>query len=211
MGMVLMIPDNLVGKALEVSDAFAEAAYDSVQAFKDALRQAFPQLETVVASMEDLRKVKELRFYQTLSIIDPETGGRDPPELYVQRARWFRQYLPETLHLRLAYLFLAGLHDQQLVYTIKATIPLGQLTFESVVDRFQRRCGTESPAITTLRQGEDGKEVRFGEEEKKHQEREKVYEDEEKCEGDVNSESEEGRMNDECEESSVCVVAVWLS
>jgi len=111
--MAFMIQDNLIGKALEELGAFPEAAYESVQAFKDALRQAFPQSEVVVASKEDQRKVKALRFYETLSIIDPVTGDRDPPELYVQPARWFRQYLPDTLHRRLAHQFLTGLHEVQ--------------------------------------------------------------------------------------------------
>jgi hypothetical protein len=96
MDMAGMIQNSLVGKALEESDTFLEAAYESVEAFKEAPRQAFPQSETVVASKEDQRKVKALRFYETQSIIDPETGDRDPPELYVQRAKWFRQYLPDT-------------------------------------------------------------------------------------------------------------------
>ena len=56
----------------------------------------FPQSETVVASKEDQRKVKALRFYETLSIIDLETGATDPPEIYVQRARWFRQSTHHT-------------------------------------------------------------------------------------------------------------------
>jgi len=38
MDMALMIQDNLIGKALEELDAFPEAANESVQAFKDALR-----------------------------------------------------------------------------------------------------------------------------------------------------------------------------
>jgi hypothetical protein len=94
-------------------------------------------------------------------------------------------------------LFLTGLHDQQLVYAIKATIPLGQITFENVVDRYQRRCATgESPATLTLDEREDGKVVQSAEEEK-HRELEKVYENEEMCERDVNG---------ECEERSVYVV-----
>ena len=150
MDMALVIQDNFIGKALEESDAFPEAAYESVQAFKEALRQAFPQSETVAASKEDQRKVKALRFYETLSIIDPETGDRDPPELYVQRARWFRQYLPDTLHRRLAHLFLAGLHDVQLVYAIKSTIPADELTFDNVVERYQRCNATEWGQVVTL-------------------------------------------------------------
>ena len=86
MDMALMIQDNLVGKALEESVIFPEAAYESVQAFKDALRQAFPQPETVMASEEDQWKVKALRLYKTLFIIDPETGDSDPPELSVPPA-----------------------------------------------------------------------------------------------------------------------------
>jgi len=43
MGMTLMMQDNLVGKSLEKSDAFPNAAYKSVQVFEDALRQAFAQ------------------------------------------------------------------------------------------------------------------------------------------------------------------------
>jgi len=78
MDMALMIQDNLIGKALEESDTFPEAVYESVQAFKDALRQAFPQPETVVASKEDYGNAKVLCFYETFSIIDPETGDRDP-------------------------------------------------------------------------------------------------------------------------------------
>jgi len=150
MDMGLMIQDNLIGKALEESDAFPEAAYESVQAFKDALRQAFPQSEAVVTSKEDQRKVKALRFYETLSIIGPETGDRDPPELYVQRARWFRQYLPDTLHRRLAHLFLTGLHDLQLVYAIKSTIPANELTFDNVEERYQRCNATEWGQVVTL-------------------------------------------------------------
>ena len=150
MDMGLMIQDNLIGKALEESDAFPEAAYESVQAFKDALRQAFPQSEAVVTSKEDQRKVKALRFYETLSIIGPETGDRDPPELYVQRARWFRQYLPDTLHRRLAHLFLTCLHDLQLVYAIKSTIHANELTFDNVVERYQRCNATEWGQVVTL-------------------------------------------------------------
>jgi len=37
MDMALMIQDNLIGKALEESAAFPEAASESMQAFKDAL------------------------------------------------------------------------------------------------------------------------------------------------------------------------------
>jgi hypothetical protein len=143
MDMAWMIQNNLVGKAREESDAFPEAAYKSVEAFKDALIQAFPQSETVVASKEEQRKFKALRYYETLSIIDPETGDRDSPELYVQRAKWFRQYLPDTLHRRLAHLFLAGLHDMQLVYAIKSTIPTDELTFDNVVEIYQRCNATE--------------------------------------------------------------------
>jgi len=150
MDMALMIQDNLIGKALEESDTLPEAAYEFVPAFKDALRQAFPQSETVVASKEDQRKVKALRFYETLSIIDPETGDRDPPELYVQRARWFRQYLPDTRHCRLAHLFLIGLHDVHLMYAIKSTIPVNELTFDNVVERYERCNATEWGQVVTL-------------------------------------------------------------
>jgi hypothetical protein len=79
MDMAWMIQNSLVGKVPEESDAFPEAAYESVEAFKDALRQAFPQSETVVTSKEEQRKVKALSFYETLYIIDPETGGRILP------------------------------------------------------------------------------------------------------------------------------------
>jgi len=121
-----------------------------VQAFKDALRQAFPQSETVAASKEDQRKVKALRFYQTLSISDPETGDRDPPELYVQRAKWLQQYFPDTLHQRRAHLFLTGLHDVQLMYAIKITIPVNELTFDNVVERYQRCNATEWGQVVML-------------------------------------------------------------
>ena len=50
-----------------------------MQAFKDALRQAFPQSETVVASKEDQRKVKALHFLRDSLYYDPETGDRVPP------------------------------------------------------------------------------------------------------------------------------------
>ena len=74
MDMALMIQDNLIGKALEESDAFPEAAYESLQAFKEALRQAFPQSETVAASKEDQRKVKAV-FYIVQSVRPvPRTG-----------------------------------------------------------------------------------------------------------------------------------------
>jgi hypothetical protein len=76
MDIVWIIQDNLVGKALKVSDTFPDAAHESIQAFKDALRQAFPQSGTVVASLKNQRKVKALRFYDTLSMTDPETGQR---------------------------------------------------------------------------------------------------------------------------------------
>jgi hypothetical protein len=90
--MACMIQNSLVGKVPEESDAFPEAAYESVKAFKDALRQAFPQSETVVTSKEEQRKVKALSFYETLYIIDPETGGRILPSytFRLQRAKWFR-------------------------------------------------------------------------------------------------------------------------
>ena len=104
-----------------------------------------------MASKVDQRKVKALRFYETLSIIDPETGDRDPPELYVQRARWLRQYLPDTLHRRLAHLFLTGLHDVQLMYAIKGTIPVNELTFDNVVERYEHCNGTEWGQLVTLR------------------------------------------------------------
>jgi len=96
--MALMIQDNLIGKALEESDAFPEAAYESVQAFKDALRQAFPQSETVVASKEDQRNVKALRFYEALFIIDPETGDRDPPS-YTSSERDGSDSTSQTLYI----------------------------------------------------------------------------------------------------------------
>jgi hypothetical protein len=147
--MAGMLLNSLVGKALKEVDAFPEVAYESVEGFKDALRQAFPQSDTVVASKEEQRKVKAMRFYETLSIIDPETADRDPPELYIQRAKWFQQYLPDTLHRRLAHLFLAGLHDGQLVYSIKSSSPTDQLTFDNVVKIYQRCNATEwGPAVT---------------------------------------------------------------
>jgi len=43
MDMALMMQDNLVGRSLEKSDAFLNAAYVSIQVFENALRQAFPQ------------------------------------------------------------------------------------------------------------------------------------------------------------------------
>ena len=104
-----------------------------------------------MASKEHQRKVEALRFYETLSIMDPETRDRDPPELYVQRARWFRQNLPDTLHRRLAHLFLTGLHDIQLRYAIKSTIPVNELTFDNVVERYEHCNGTEWGQLVTLR------------------------------------------------------------
>jgi len=43
MDMALMMQNNLVGRSLEKSDAFPNAAYELVQVFENALRQAFPQ------------------------------------------------------------------------------------------------------------------------------------------------------------------------
>jgi hypothetical protein len=87
----------------------------------------------MVVPKEDQRKVKALRYYDTLSVIDPKTGTRDPPELYVRRAKWFKQYLPATLHPRLTHLFRTGLHDSQLMYAIKMSFPARELTFDNVV------------------------------------------------------------------------------
>jgi len=103
-----------------------------------------------MSSKEDQRKVEALRFYETLSNMDPETGDRDPPKLYIQRARWFRQYLPDTLHRRLAHLFLTGLHDIQLMCAIKSTIPVNELTFDNVVEHYERCNGTEWGQVVTL-------------------------------------------------------------
>jgi len=50
-----MIQDNLIGNALERSDASPAAAYESVQGFQDAPRQAFPQSLTAVVSKDDRR------------------------------------------------------------------------------------------------------------------------------------------------------------
>lgn len=41
------------GKTLEESEAFLETEYDSVQAFKEALEQAFPQPEKAVPKAEE--------------------------------------------------------------------------------------------------------------------------------------------------------------
>jgi len=74
--MPLMLQDNLIGKAPEESEAFRETAYVSAQAFKKALKKAFPRSETAV-SKADQRRAKALRYYETLSIGDPETGEWD--------------------------------------------------------------------------------------------------------------------------------------
>jgi hypothetical protein len=51
-------------------------------------------------------------------------------------------------------LFLAGLYDSQLVYAIKITIPTNELTFDNVVERYQRCHATEWGATPTLEPGE---------------------------------------------------------
>jgi len=85
MDMALIIQDKLIAKALEESGAFPEAASESVRTIKDAPRYA-PQLsETVMGSKEDRRKVKSLRFHETVSIIDPATGDRFPQRVGFRR------------------------------------------------------------------------------------------------------------------------------
>ena len=72
MDMALMIQDNLIGKALEESDTFPEAAYESA-GFQGRSETGVPTIGNGGV------KAKALSFYETLSIIDPETGDRDPP------------------------------------------------------------------------------------------------------------------------------------
>jgi len=95
-----------------------------------------------------------MRFNETLSIIDRGTGERDSPESHMRGPRWFGQYLAETLHLRLAHLFLAGLQDTQPVHTIKSTIPANELMFDSVVERHERRNMSEWGSAAPLKPDE---------------------------------------------------------
>jgi hypothetical protein len=150
MDTVMMMQHNLTGRAF----ANRRRSFVSVTAFKGALEQAFPRSGMAVPK-GDQRKVKALRYYETLSVIDPRTGKWDPPELYVRRAKWFKQHLPETLHLHLTHLFLTGLHDSQLMYAIKMCFSAGELTFDNVVERYERCNTTEgcSPNMRARRGG----------------------------------------------------------
>jgi hypothetical protein len=53
---------NLIGQALEEPGTFREAAYESVQAFKEALRQAFPQSKRVVDSIRNRERLRNYVF-----------------------------------------------------------------------------------------------------------------------------------------------------
>jgi len=75
-----------------------------VQAFKGALRQAFPQSETVVASKEDQRKVKALRFYETLSIIDQKPEIGIPPS-YTSSERDGSDSISQTLYIVVSHTY----------------------------------------------------------------------------------------------------------
>jgi hypothetical protein len=72
MDTVMMMQHNLTGRAFAESETFSTATFASVTAFKEALERAFPRSGMVVPK-EDQRKVKALRYYETLSVIDPKT------------------------------------------------------------------------------------------------------------------------------------------
>jgi hypothetical protein len=73
---------------------------------------------------------------------------------------WFKQSLPATLHPRLTHLFLTGLHDSQLMYAIKMSFPAGELTFDNVVERYERCHTTEWGAAPTCEPGEEDTLIR---------------------------------------------------
>jgi hypothetical protein len=133
---VLMMQNNLAGVALRESNGFLPTVYDSLERFKGALAELFPEQEREVSIME-MRQHKAIHNFAKLSIVNPD-GTRISPELYVARARWFKRFLPESYDRQLANRFLEGMANEDRRFGLASSIPAPDFSFATVVSRYRQ-------------------------------------------------------------------------